>query len=67
MGLAVLGQSLHQAAMIHSKSSREAVQAYAFISGSGLEMTIEKFGLDMNADELRSKFKYVTRKRDTQR
>lgn len=37
-------------------SSKIAREAFAFIQGTGLEVTIQRFDLDLNADELREGF-----------
>lgn len=56
IGLSIISQSLHEASVISTCSSRKAVQALAFISGSGLEFTIQHYGLDLNATRIRSEF-----------
>jgi len=56
LGMTVIYQSLRDASSIVASSSREAVQAMAFIRGSSLELTIERFSLDLDAGTLRNEF-----------
>lgn len=39
-------------------------ESYVFIQGTGLDMLIERFGLDYDAENLRGLFNYYLRKRE---
>jgi hypothetical protein len=56
LGLSIITQSLREASTICTKSSAQAVKAFAFVNGSGLDITIQRFGLNLNAGELRYEF-----------
>ncbi len=40
-------------------SNKAVKEAYVFIQGTGLEITIELYGLDYNAGKLREKFNRI--------
>ena len=57
MGLAVICNSLQEAT--HRKEGKptpEASRAIAFLQGTGLDLVIQRFGLDLDADHLRRSF-----------
>lgn len=66
MALAIICNSLRDASYLFSTSSINvrnhrdkfviATEAYAFIQGTGLEVTIQQFELDLNADRIRYEF-----------
>lgn len=66
MALAIICNSLRDASYLFGTSSINvrnhrdkfalATEAYAFIQGTGLEITIQRFSLDLNADNIRFNF-----------
>ena len=74
MGHAVLIETIRMAAfyVAHSDSThnsktwnlkiREAKSCYAYVTGTGLEIIVDKFGLEYNPDRLRNDFRYCIRK-----
>src|SRR5437773_297584 len=57
MGLAVICNSLKEASVVfNGNSSKTAARAMAFIQGTGLEVTIQTFELDLNANQIRAEF-----------
>lgn len=78
IGLCVLMQNLKSAAYYISHTNaniyaykrkheflyrmQDGSASYAFINGSGLEIMLEQYALDYNAEELRSGFFYAMRK-----
>lgn len=61
LGLCVLEDTLKTAAKMflprHS-TSKEIVETFYFIRGTGFELMLNRFGLNYDADELRSQFYY---------
>lgn len=73
MALSMICNTLIEASFAISSNSmpktnlynKKVVQeAYAFIQGTGLEVTIKNFNLDLNADRLRSEFHKIFHARD---
>lgn len=66
MGLAIITHSLKEASYVYAgtstydhnkfRHSKLAMQALAFIEGTGLDITIQRFGLDLNAHNIREEF-----------
>ena len=66
MALAIICNSLRDASYLFATSSINvrnhrdkftlATEAYAFIQGTGLEITIQRFSLDLNANGIRYEF-----------
>ena len=74
LGHAVLVETLRSAAyyVVHSNGSgsknwhkttkiKEAAACYAFVQGSSLQILINRFGFDYNADFIRTTFNYCVR------
>ena len=67
MGLATIMLAFQEASMMYtltngyfgSKNMKIASQAIAFIQGTGLEITLKVYGLDYDANQLRSTFYYT--------
>lgn len=69
MALAIICNCLKDASYLFATSSINvrnhrdkfslATEAYAFIQGTGLEVTIQRFELDLNADRIRYEFTKV--------
>lgn len=72
LGQAVLVETLKAAAyyVTHSNQTRskagiqyrEAISCYMFVQGTGLQVLINKFGLDYDAENIQSTFNYCVRK-----
>lgn len=64
LGLAAIASAFQEASMLYvwtngylgNKNQRIANQALAFIEGTGMEVCIKEYGLDLDPDALRSKF-----------
>ena len=64
IGLACILNAFQEASMLYTytngyfgeKKMRVAHQALAFIQGTGLEITLTYYGLDYNANQLRTTF-----------
>jgi len=64
IGLAAIASAFQEAAMLYTwtngylgtKKQRIANQALAFIEGTGMDVCIKEYGLDLDPDALRSKF-----------
>ncbi|GAB5657422.1 hypothetical protein JMUB7498_26690 [Staphylococcus aureus] len=52
----MLCATLQDASTISMKSSKTAKQALAFIEGTGLDLAIKTYGLDLDPKQLRYKF-----------
>ena len=70
MGMAVLAEHLRVAGAVLTQAvtgtyqSKQVHESLCFVQGSGLEMTIQLFGLDVDAESLRERFYYwATRQR----
>lgn len=72
LGHAVLIETLKMAAYYVSHSNNantrnlktylsEAKSCYMFVQGSGLELTLNRFGMDYNAGKIKSLFNYLIR------
>ena len=64
LGLACIASAFQDAAMLYTltngyfgnKKRSVATQAFAFIQGTGLEICIKSYGLDLEANDLRTSF-----------
>ena len=56
IGLSIIHQAFKEASVICTCSSRQAVRAFAFVAGSSLDITIQRYGLDLNAGRIREEF-----------
>jgi len=56
MGLSMICETLKDASLISTKSSKIAQQALAFIEGTGLEIAIRNYNLDLDPKQLRYQF-----------
>ena len=75
LGHAVMIETLKMAAYYLSHSNgmqtrsynirsnmKEAKSCYLFVQGTGLDLVLEKFGMDYNTNEIRNIFNYMIRK-----
>lgn len=69
MGMSIICQTLLEASYVYTgtsgklkngyRTSKIASEALAFIHGTGLEITIERFALDLDADRVREEFEKI--------
>lgn len=69
MALSMICHSLKEASFLFTGTSNNprnefsrsdiATQAYAFIQGTGLDVMIKDFSLDLNADRIRDEFNRI--------
>lgn len=74
LGLSVIVESFREAKyyLLHASSTtkwvrdkaKEMKPAFLFIQGTGLEMTLQRYGCDYDADQLRTSFYSLVKRRD---